>query len=596
MTECVLSQRSSVDKQEVYCEGNTCSADPDIFNRHSLTKPGVDTQHYPSADVSSNTLPDLLGESRVQRHLASPEFTPSLTSFGSNTSCVCRINTSLEGDQILKDCLGCDCVQSLTLCSNQVGVTDKSFEEGVEELIQKKQKIIIPDAKPSPDAKQEQQIEDTEQNVLTKTRDITEHSKDLVNFTSLPLDHFVISENNCVAYLTLDINDPFTTGAATPIFTPTELEELELKMPHKTHKNTVEGKTHSIKEKSGGHHHSVQASKKQESISHRDSTQQTCKQQENHPTNGETISERCGSEIQVKDTKIVIETIGTEKKQHGKKKKKHGQDVSARSEGETSADAENGVKPKTTMLRVDMFEAKLGARTGKALKDSNQSVSTDKKSNQSQDKTPQEEPQCHTDHKTLQTKTYSCPPNEDVIKRRRMSGDKFGKIDSSLESKLPKTDASMKAKEEETQRNVGAAHKKAYSEVVKQKTPPKKGEENHQTVIRAVGFHTVCHHKYCILFSVEPKVVQPIQAVSVSGDPQSLCLWCQFVGVPSDYTVTWSREGTILSESKRRYSLSLYRIHTVLSKLTFYQHILKEIYQFNTHNHSKMTRSLVLLT
>lgn len=49
------------------------------------------------------------------------------------------------------------------------------------------------------------------------------------------------------------------------------------------------------------------------------------------------------------------------------------------------------------------------------------------------------------------------------------------------------------------------------------------------------------------------KVVQPIQAVSVSGDPQSLCLWCQFGAVLSNYKVTWSREGTVLSEIKRRY-------------------------------------------
>ncbi|XP_013864768.1 alpha-protein kinase 2 [Austrofundulus limnaeus] len=512
--ECVLSQPGLVDKKEIYCEGNTCSTDPDTFHRLSPTHPDVDTQRYPCTDVSFNTLPDLLGEGRVEQHLESPEFTAYLTPFGSD---------SLEGDQILKDCSGCDCVQSLTLCSNQVGVTDKSFEESVEELIQKKQKIIIPADKPA-DAIQEQQIEDTEHKVLTITKDITELSKDLVNFTSLPLDHFVISENNCVAYLTLDINDPFTTGAATPIFTPTDLEELELKMPHKTHKTTVEGKTRSKKEKSGGHHHNVQASKKQENISHHVSTQQTCKQQENHPTTGETyISERCDAGIEVKDAKIVIETIGTEKKLHGKKKKKQGQGVSVRSEGETSADVGNGAKPKTTMLRVDMFEAKLGARTGKAPKDSSQSVSAEKKSNQSQDKIPQEEPLHRTDHKNLQTKKDSCPPNEDVIKRRRMSGDKFGKIVSSLESKLPKTDASVKAKEEEPQRSVVAARKKAHSEVVKQKTPPKE----------------------------EPKVVQPIQAVSVSGDPQSLCLWCQFAGVPSDYTVTWSREGTVLSESKR---------------------------------------------
>ena len=53
--------------------------------------------------------------------------------------------------------------------------------------------------------------------------------------------------------------------------------------------------------------------------------------------------------------------------------------------------------------------------------------------------------------------------------------------------------------------------------------------------------------------SAEPKVVKPIQAEAVSGDPQSLCLWCQFAAVFSQYTVTWSRDGTVLEEIKRRY-------------------------------------------
>lgn len=48
-------------------------------------------------------------------------------------------------------------------------------------------------------------------------------------------------------------------------------------------------------------------------------------------------------------------------------------------------------------------------------------------------------------------------------------------------------------------------------------------------------------------------MLQPIQAEAVSGDPQSLCLWCQFDAGPSDSTVTWSRGGTTLAEVKRRF-------------------------------------------
>ncbi len=58
-----------------------------------------------------------------------------------------------------------------------------------------------------------------------------------------------------------------------------------------------------------------------------------------------------------------------------------------------------------------------------------------------------------------------------------------------------------------------------------------------------------------VIMSAEPKVVKPIQAEPVSGDPQSVCLWCQFTAVFSQYTVTWSRDGTVLAEIKRRYSV-----------------------------------------
>ena len=55
------------------------------------------------------------------------------------------------------------------------------------------------------------------------------------------------------------------------------------------------------------------------------------------------------------------------------------------------------------------------------------------------------------------------------------------------------------------------------------------------------------------IHSPEPKVVVGIQVEPVSGDPLSLSLWCQFSSVATDHTVTWSREGSTLSELKRRY-------------------------------------------
>lgn len=501
--EHTLSQQCLVDKQRVICEGNTWTTDPDIFNRLPPTNTGVDRQRLPCTDVSFNALPYLLRESQVEPHLGSPEFTTHLASHSSDPSFICPPKGSLKSDQTLNDCLGCDYVQHLTLYSSPDDVNDKPFDKGDEEPVQKKQNTIIPAEKPSADGVQEQHTEDNKQSFLSATREVTDLSTDQVNISFFPLDHFVISEKKRVAYLTLDIDDPFIPRKAPPIFTPTKVEEIELKMPHKTHKNHAESKTRSKKEKSGGHHHVGQASKKQENTSHHVSMQQTCKQQESQLTTGEShISKSSEAGIEVKDAKIIIEPSmgGSEKKLHSKKKKKHGQVVTVSSEEEPSVDVGNDTKPKSTMGRVDMFEAKFGAKSGKAHKDGHQLVSAEKKTKQPEEKVPHEEqPLHHTDHKDFQTKNYSHLPNDDVIKRRRMSGDKLGKIVNSFESKLPKTDTSVKAKEEETQRNLGAARKKPYSEVVKQKVPPKEGEETHQVVflhLRAVALYTM-HHLVC---------------------------------------------------------------------------------------------------
>ena len=69
------------------------------------------------------------------------------------------------------------------------------------------------------------------------------------------------------------------------------------------------------------------------------------------------------------------------------------------------------------------------------------------------------------------------------------------------------------------------------------------------------------HNTASTLIYPEPKMVKEIQAESVSGDPLSLCLWCQFSAVFADHTVTWSREGSTLSELKRRYYIMKIKIN-----------------------------------
>uniref|UniRef100_A0A8P4KEE9 non-specific serine/threonine protein kinase n=1 Tax=Dicentrarchus labrax TaxID=13489 RepID=A0A8P4KEE9_DICLA len=473
-------------------------------DRYFTTKPGVDREGRESSTnlcfltthtltnshcTKSDTLRDLVGACQLEPQWGSPKFIMPLAPLSS--SFIHQTNNSLEGDQTY-------------------GITDKPYLEGVEELIHKKENTLESSDKSSPD----RQLDlDTAECFFTTRKTVIEEindlSRELSNLAVVPADQLIISEKNRIAFITLDLNDPFVSRASSPIATVVQSkfnQKTAERMPHKTHKSTSEGKTRSKKDKSAGHHHGAQASKKQENLSH-------------HVSAGP----------EDKEAKLVIETgVATEKapsKTHGKKKKKHAQNATGvKSVGEPLVEVENGAKPKTAKGRIEMFEATLGVKAGKAQKDSDQSHSTEKKSQQPEAKASQgEQVQNKTDHKDHKPKNFTSPLNDDIIKRRRLSEHKFGKIVSVLESKIPKPEVSIQTKGEEPKVDAGETRKKAYSEVVKQKIPPKE----------------------------EPKVLKPIQAVAVSGDPQSLCLWCQFAAVFSHHTVTWGRDGTVLSEIKR---------------------------------------------
>ncbi|XP_071321588.1 alpha-protein kinase 2 isoform X2 [Trachinotus anak] len=528
-------------------EGTKSSADPHFLATHTLTNshvPSVNTQPGLHVNVHTHVSPDTLlevdGARQVEPQWGSPKFIMPIAPLAPLSPLICQTSSSLEGDQICakrslnenRD-LCCDHVQPCVLWPTLDGITDQPSLKGDEKPIHTKENAVDS----SPEGQQDWHTGKTPESLLTERKTIIEEihelGRELSNLAVVPSDHFIISETNRVAFITLDLNDPFVSRAAKPIATPVSSEKAELnqktveKMPHKTHKSTSEGKTRSKKDKSAGHHHGGQASKKQENLSHHVSAQQTCKQQEIHPLTVEKhTSENTPIGLEDNQAKLGIETgVAPEKtpsKPHGKKKKKHGQNATApKSVVEPLAEVENGAKPKTAKGRIDMFEAKLCAKAEKAQKESEQSGGAEKKSKQLEAKASRgERPVEHKDHLP---KSFTSPLKDDVVKRRRLSEDKFGKIIGVLESKLPKSDVSIKAKAEEPKADAEATRKKAYSEVVKQKIPPKG----------------------------DPKVVQPIQAVPVSGDPQSLCLWCQFAAVFCDYTVTWSREGAVLSEIKR---------------------------------------------
>lgn len=601
----IVSQPGSVAEQEakgsrgpVDAEGAESSADPNFLSTHPLTAshvPGVNTQpdlHVNVlAHVSPSTLPEVDGARQVEPQWGSPKFIMPLAPL---SPLACWTSSSLEADQICakrsfndnRD-LCCDHAQPDFLWPTSDRITDKPPLKGDEEPIHKKENAVDGAEKTSPDGQLDSHTDKTSECFLTESKtkieDIHELSRELSNLAVVPADHFIISKTNRVAVITLDLYDPFVPKAAKPITTPELSEKAELnqktaeKMPHKTHKITSEGKTRSKKDKSAGHHHGTQASKRQENLSNHVSSQQMCKQQEIHSLAGENqTSENTPVGLEENQAKLGIESVvAPEKapsKPHGKKKKKHSQHATApKSAVEPLAEVENGAKPKTARGRIDMFEAKLGAKAEKAQKD--QSGGAEKKSQQPEAKASRGH---HVEHKDHQLKSLASPLKDDVTKKRRLSEDKFGKLVSVLESKLPKADVSIKAKAEEPKTDAETTRKKAYSEVVKQTVPPRAGEEvllyHTFSIMMHVKSHLQPHNnnnynRINMIMSTDPKVVQPIQAVSVSGDPQSLCLWCQFAAVFSDYTVTWSRDGAVLSEIKRRYSVS-YKMFSLFPQLT----------------------------
>lgn len=431
----------------------------------NVHEPGVDRQPALHINVSTDTLPDLDGACQVEPQTESLQFITPTAPLTIAPLPVCQTSSSLEGDQTcgLKSFndnseLSCDHVRPCVLWPDKASVegdgtnTTESSLEGQCKHVGHGSVCFFTKRRPI-------------------TEEINELSRVLSNLAVVPADNLIISEEKRVAFITLESNDPFLFRAPKPVTADPELnQETDEKMPHKTR---------SKKDKAGSHHHGVQVPKKQESP--HSSAQQTCIKQEAHPHTGENhTTQNTPAELEDREAKSVIESeVAAEKassKAHAKKKKKHGQNATA-VRSVPLPEVESDAKPNSAKGRIDLFEAKLGAKAGKSEKDNNESDVTLKKSQPPEDKAFRvQQPPDHTDHKDNQPKNCTNPPNDDAIKRRRLSADKFGKIVSVLESKFPKTGVSIKAKGEEPKSESGATRKKAYSEVVKQKIPPKEGK------------------------------------------------------------------------------------------------------------------------
>lgn len=452
------------------------------FGPQTLTKSrvsGVHTRPFPhrNGQVPPDLSPDLLVPARhSEPQKGSPQFITLLAPLGAASSRVSQTSSSVRKSINVNTDLSCGREQPRVHWPAPDGIHVKpSLESGALTHIKDTTKNAPPQG----------QL-DIAQGVFTERKttveDIHALSRELSSLAAVPGDRFVISEEKRLAVFTLDIDDPFVSSPLPGV--PSVKAEKRGKadrMPHKTHKSTTESKARPKKDKPVGHQGGPQTSKKDDQLSHHVSAQQVCKQQEGQITNKEKCSSK-STQARCEEKEVKPVTENTEKasnKSHGKKKKKHAQHAGGtKSVGESLADEENGAKPKTTKGRIDMFEAKLGLGGGNTQKDREHSGHAEKKCIKPEGKFSKDQPSHQTGPKDRQPKGFSSPLN-DEIKRRRLSGDKFGKTVSVLEPKLPKPAPPPQEKREEPKAD-GGAPKKSYSEVTKQKTASQEGKKHIQ--------------------------------------------------------------------------------------------------------------------
>ncbi|KAJ8338971.1 hypothetical protein SKAU_G00357570 [Synaphobranchus kaupii] len=302
--------------------------------------------------------------------------------------------------------------------------------------------------------------------------------------------------------------------------------EMGSKMPQKTARTSSGSKTstsHKSKEKPASHQGK--------------SKQPTSKKHDTPIPESPVTCESTTANTQCKATPVTdVETKEiTEKciKSRGKKKKKQSQHSSGKVEAETLKEAESSAKPKTAKGKTDALDASLAEQAGSNDKLSALTSQTNCLQIQKQSEVKNvtatvkgkgiafDNSVCATDTKESQSTGLAKQQGEYVLKRRHLFEDKDGK--RPIESKPQKSTLIVKKDEQAVPAEAG--HRRAYSEVVKQKP------QIHKEV---------------------PKVLQNIMAEKLSEDPTSISLGCQFSGVSLESSAVWTKEGAILEETKRR--------------------------------------------
>lgn len=319
--------------------------------------------------------------------------------------------------------------------------------------------------------------------------DTCDISKELSKLLLLTGEHFMVSEDKRVAYVTLDLEEPKHLS----LFSLTNCEELPKtdNMPHKTSKTSSDGKARSKhKEKlAEKQQHGIQTSKKQDL-------------QFSSQVKDEFNSEGAGCEdcpVTVIETIVITEK--TVPKVQGKKKKKYAQhgipkpendpptNIGSRSAQKSTTGKTENLEGKVASNGLDKPASRLPTKMDITNKDSTQKVMSVRPKvepsgakmdpvsvNATQKAVPiklkadasitakMENKTCTSDSQS------SCLPNmpNDDIKRRRIA-DLSGAVPIRTRPQLPAIFRQAKKDGEDVTR-------KAYSEVVKQKIPkPKEG-------------------------------------------------------------------------------------------------------------------------
>lgn len=250
---------------------------------------------------------------------------------------------------------------------------------------------------------------------LAETGDISWEVQKLILPTG---EHLMICEEKHAAYVTLDVDDILSfkrhpesrLGIKQINFEAKQSCERDNKMPHKTQKTSTENKSRSSK--------------------HKDKTNNIqqlggqTKKREN--MRAESHAEESGGTEE--PTVTMIETVViTEKvtpRSQGKKKKKHG---APKLENEPLLEVENGTKAKNAKPKNETETTHASKVREKLTKYEGKEASESDKAAEGKTKPSAE---------TLST----CPPgalDDDIIKRRRISGDKPGSISVRTRPQLP---------------------------------------------------------------------------------------------------------------------------------------------------------------